>query len=280
MKAGLNVHLRAKHPVEVPQEEGMASPEPEVKSEVFVAPAGTPRSRRAQRKYAQEAPSPIDQIRTIPGGVTGAWAYYLDTRPYMGATIRDVLHLSPNGGVPDHPDTRMRARYGTNAELYRARAAQKGFKYVGQKLTTQAVRELVQIMERNRQEDIDFMLDEIDDADRQLSNGMHPEWYHVMRQRKAKAAARIAMLQQEWDPDALVAELDEISRAQRMASIDPNVLAVMREMVGEVNEKFATAVQHFARGKAKEDPELVGTAIRGGGGGGTEFTGRDFIDVE
>lgn len=239
-----------------------------------------PRSRRAQRKYAAATPTPMEQIRVMPGGVTGAWAYYLDTRPEAGATIRDILHLYPNGGIPDHADPRMRARYGTNAELYRARQARKGFKYIGQKLTTESVRELVALMERNRQEEIDFMLDEIDDADRQLGNGMHPEWYHVMRQRKAKAAQRIEMLQQEWDPEALVADLDEISRAQRMASIDPNVLAVMREMVGEVNGKFAEAVQHFSRGKAKEDPELAGVAVRGGGGGGSEFAGVDFVDVQ
>lgn len=246
-------------------------------AEVEEAVVAGPRSRRAQRKYAQETPSPIDQIRVMPGGVTGPWAYYL--RP-DGATIRDALILYPNGGVPDHPDPRMRARYGTNAEIYRARQERKGFKFLGSKLTTEGVRMLVDTMARNREEEINFMLDEIDDADRQLGNGMHPEWYHVMRQRKAKAAQRIELLQQQWEPEKLVEELNEISRAQRMASIDPNVLAVMREMVGEVNQKFADSVAHFSRGKAKEDPELAGVVVRGGGGGGTEFSGVDFVDVQ
>ena len=71
------------------------------------------------------------------------------------------------------------------------------------------------------------------------------------------------MLRAPWDPDALVLELNDIARAQRLANIDPNVLSVMREMIGEVNERTRELVKHFARGKAVQDPE-VAAATSGG----------------
>lgn len=200
-------------------------------------------SRRGRMRFSDPAPSALEQVPRLPQGVFGAWAYYL--RP-TGATIAEALVLSPNGGVPDSPDPKIRAKYGTNAEYYRSRQAANGLKYLGTKLTTEAMRELVAVMERSRGEEILYMKDVIADMDYRMSNGIDPRWHETFEKRKAKAQKRLEMLTADWDPDALVRELDEISRAQRLAAIDPNVLGVMREMVGEVNERMVSYFQSGA----------------------------------
>src|SRR3990167_9611524 len=128
------------------------------------------------------------------------------------------------------------------------------------------------------------MEDEIAESERQLNLTENPGWRDLYRKRKLAAQRRLDMLRMKFDPDALVAELEEISRAQRMATLDPNILTVMREMVGEVNDKFASYVAHFAKGKVSEvDPAFSGMKMRrerGGGEGGAEFSGAGFVDAD
>jgi len=226
-----------------------------------------PRSRKGRERRQIAVLSPLEQIRPLPAGTTGASAYYL--RP-GGATIRDVLIISPNGGIPENADPRMRARFGMNHELYRAKALQKGHVFLGTKLDQRAVRMIVEEMAKNRQEAIWEMEDEIDECDQVIQNSDKPDIRDLYKRRKAAATTRKATLEAKFDPDALVAELDEISRAQRLAGIDPNILAVMREMIGDVNEKM---VAHFS---APRDKHMV----RGGGQADTDFQGQDFIDAD
>mgnify|MGYP001596125551 CR=1 FL=1 len=71
---------------------------------------GQQRSERGKRRYTEAVLTPLEQIRMQPMNITGAWCYFI--RP-DGATIRDALFVSPNGGIPDMDDPRLRAKYGT-----------------------------------------------------------------------------------------------------------------------------------------------------------------------
>lgn len=244
-----------------------------------VAVAERPRSQRGQRMRAARVLTPLEQIRMTPQGNTNAFCYFL--RP-DGATIRDALVISPNGGVPDLPDERMRARYGTNAAEYRARGEAKGFKYLGSKLTPNAVRELIETMAANREDEMLFCQEEIEDCERTIANSDLPQIRDQAKRRRAQLKARIDTMLAPFDADALLEELSEIAQAQMLADTDPNILRVIRMVVGEANEKLVKAVQKFQAGKQSEaDPEMAGvprgTRVKSTG---DDFAGRDFIDAD
>lgn len=206
---------------------------------------------------------------------SGSWAYYL--RP-EGATIRDALILYPNGGIPDIADERLKARYGTNAEYYRNRQRQKGFEFVGPTLTESGVARLVEILADNRDDEIIFCEDEIANCADVIKNADRPEIRDQARKRKRLFEKRLDTIKQPFDPDALLAELKEIARAQMLASVDPNVLRVMRAMIGEVNAKTESMIAAFQSGKVAGEPSPA--RLRKGGGDATVFdaTGRSSIE--
>lgn len=217
---------------------------------------GQPRSERGRRRYEGRVVEPIDQIRMQPAGLKGAWCYAL--RP-EGATIPDALILVPNGGAPDDDP---KGRFGTNSAYFRERMQAKGHIYVGQKLTMQAVRQLVDILARNRQDEILFVEDEIANEQHTIENSDNPRDREIARRRKSQYQKRLEMLNQPFDPDALVAELDEIARAQRLSQIDPAILSVMKEYVGEQNEKIAMLAGRLNRRTAGPDPDMLSRPTR------------------
>lgn len=244
--------------------------------------AEAPRSKRGQRYREAQVLEPIDQIRMAPGGVTGTWAYYL--RP-DGATIRDALVLCPNGGIPDIEDTRLRDRYGTGAADFRQRELRKGHIFLGSKLTPEAVGRLVHSMAANREDELLWCQEQLQDADTDIANSDRPEVRDQARRRKRQLQKRIDTMLAPFDADALLAELQDIAHAQMLASVDPNVLKVMRALVGEVNEKLAASVARFTTGKVSDpDPDMVGVPRRRPGrppkNAGIDFQGVDIIDVE
>lgn len=247
-----------------------------------------PQSRRGQRFREQVVLDPIDQIRMTPGGVTGPWAYYL--RP-DGATIRDALVICPNGGVPDIEDARLRARYGTGSTDFRMKEQAKGHIFLGSKLTPEAVARLVQSMADNREDEILWCQEQIEEAERDVAQSDLPQVRDQARKRKRQLQRRIDTMLAPFDADKLLTELEEIAHAQMLASVDPNVLKVMRAMVGEVNEKLAKAVSRFTAGKQTSsvmtgagDDALVAEPVRRRGrkpkNAGLEFTGVASIDVD
>ena len=221
---------------------------------VAVAERSEPRSERGRARFREDILRPIDQIPIPPGSgsiqATGAWAYYL--RP-DGATISDALVLYPNGGVPDLDDPRMAARYGENHLYYRERQAQKGLEYIGQVLTEGGVERLVELLAQNRQDEILFCEDEIESCMATANSSDRPEIRDQAKKRKRQFEKRLAYLKQPLEPEALVAELKEIARAQQLSKVDPNVLRVMRSMIGEVNANMAEAIGKFQAGKAAPD---------------------------
>lgn len=252
-----------------------------------VAVAERPRSQRGQRLRGDRVLTPLDQIRMAPTGGTSAHAYYL--RP-DGATIRDALVISPNGGVPDIEDQRLRARYGANASHYRDLARAKGFEFLGEKLTPDGVRKLVNTLAKNREDELLFCQEEIEDCDQVIANSDLPQIRDQAKRRKVQFERRINTMLAPFDADALLEELEEIARAQMLANVDPNVMKVMRAMIGEVNERMAKAISRFTQGKQSGgivtgvgDDASMGAAPRGQksrGNSGADFSGSDFIDAD
>src|SRR5512146_944226 len=230
--------------------------------------------RRSRRHRDDAVLTPLEQIRRPPGSegveATGAWAYYLRED---GATIREALVLYPNGGVPDIDDLRMRDRYGTNASYYRERQARRGLRYVGQTLNEQAMRDLIAILEANREDEVLDLKEDIEDARDVSKNSDLPEVRSQAKKRIKQLQRRLEMIEAGFDPDELLAELNDIARAQQLAKVDPAVLRVMRSMIGEVNEKM---LSYFAQGKPVGDAPARGR--RGGGDRGAEFAGKDTIE--
>ena len=240
-----------------------------------------PRSQRGKRLYERQIVQPIDQIRMQPAGVTGAWAYYL--RP-DGATIREALVLYPNGGAPSRVDD-PKGKFGTNSSYFRDRQARKGFEYLGQRLDSTAVRKLVETIERNRPDYILFLEDMIAECDQVLENTDDPQKRDQARKRRGAFQSLLNEANAPFDADKMLAELDEIAQAQRMANVDPNVLMVMREMIGEANNRTLALVERFNRGR-QSDPEGAPTGgritrSRGMASQDSEaMAGQAFIDAD
>lgn len=203
--------------------------------------AERPQSVRGQLRRGMSIITPIDEIPTHGGG--GA-AYFL--RP-DGATIADILTVYPNGSQGEK-------KFSENSEYYISRQKAKGFEYVGSSLTPQAVKRIVEILASNREDEMLFLKEEIADADLALKNSDRPEVRDQQRRRKGQLTARLERVSAELDGDKLTAELEEIARAQRLAKVDPNILAVMREMVGDLNQKFIT---HFQKRLESGDGQTV-----------------------
>ena len=251
-----------------------------------------PRSQRSRDVARTQTMRPIDEIPVVgatPGAeATGAWAYYLRSDPGC-ATIHDIVHLFPNGGIPDLDNPRDRAAFGTNASEYREYYRLKGFEYVGQKLTEGAMERVVEIMQAARQEEVDWCLDQIDEAEEILKSGGTQQTIDHARLRRRKLQQRIQRLEQPFDPDALVAELKDIARAQMLASVDPNVLKVMKALIGEANDALTEKIAHFQRGATPDtvsDPDVPvdPKGLRPARGGrsqsrnGMDFEGESFLD--
>lgn len=214
---------------------------------------GKPYSRRGLRDkgLSNTDASPFQQVRRFRRHLTsndqaeGAYAYYL--RP-DGATISDVLIVCPNGGRPEIPpgtDQRTagrRRKLGTNAEYYRGRNAAKGFEYVGPKLTPEAIKRLVEILEENREDEIDFIDEKIAEAEELFKTSSDPAKRDLERDRISALNKRRMYLTQKLDVDAMVDELNRISRAHQLASLPPNVLQVMTAMIGEAEQKMVNAL--------------------------------------
>lgn len=176
--------------------------------------------------------SALDQMR--PSNVQGtpdksAGAYYL--RP-EGATIADALIYYPNGAQLSREDD-PKGRYSENASYYQERQRRKGFEYVGPTLTIAGAKRLVEILEANQGEEVERLEDEIALCEQTVKNTDRPDVRDHERRRKGQLQARLDRVRTPLDPDALVKQLEDIARAQRMASMPPQVLQVMREMLAE-----------------------------------------------
>lgn len=214
------------------------------------APPRTPISqRRARRNRRRSQPTALQQIRTYGReglASTGTWSYWL--RP-DGATIREVLVIYPNGGVPEIDDERMRERHGRNADYYRARMQRKGFEYVGPTLTPQGIRRLIEILEANKQDEIEFLQEELEQAQWDRQNRESPELKQQAQRRITQLEQRIEMIRQPVDGEKLVAELEDIRQAQNLAQLPPAVRRAMAALTDQMSENVKALAAQLARGR-------------------------------
>ena len=230
--------------------------------EVESAPTTEPvaRTERGRRRALRgvKTLTPLEQIRAVPnsgpGTLTGAWAYYINPQ---GATIRDALILCPNGGSPP-PTTPNYRRYAENAEYYQARQKRKGLEFVGSTLTPDGVRRLVQVLAANRDEEVLDLEDQIEECQRDIENSDRPDWRDNQRRRRDQLQRRLDAVTAPLDPDALIAELNEIARAQRMSKVSAETLAVMKEMLQEQSATFAAALSKFNTPTSRDADDAAG----------------------
>ncbi len=255
---GLQAHKRGAHPEPVI--------EPVLVAEAPVAAATSIRGQRRRRRD-QQMLSPLEQIRGRPVGdensrFNGAWAYYINPE---GATIRDALILYPNGAqLPRNEDTK--GRYSENAAYYQARQARKGLKYVGPTLTEPGVRLLVQTLQANKEDEILDLNEQIAECENDIKNSDRPEVRDNQRKRRAQLQRRLAHVEAPLDADELISELNSIARAQRMARVSPEVMIVMREMLGELDEKYSGMFQEaFAKFAVGPQPSEEVTGVSNNG---------------
>ena len=141
-------------------------------------------------------------------------------------------------------------KYAENSEYYRARQARKGLEYVGPNLTAEGVKRLVTILRTNQEEEILDLEDQIAECVQDISNSDRPDWRDNQKRRRDQLQQRLDYVRTPIDADALIAELNEIARAQRMSKVSPETLAVMREMLAEQGEKqsaaFTAALEKFS----------------------------------
>ena len=220
-----------------------------------------PRSQRGRREFQGDALTPLQQVRVIPSGrdpnfseVTNGWAYYI--RP-DGATIRDALITYPNGGIPEVDDAKKRAMHGRNAEYYRARQKLKGFEFIGPRLTVPGVKRLVEVIMSNREDEILYCEDEVANCEATIEGNDRPAVRDQARKRKLQFERRLTYLRQDIDPEAMVAELDAIAKAQELQSLDPKLARVLRSMVGERMADIEAKMAQLVRGGSDSAPKAA-----------------------
>lgn len=211
-------------------------------------------ARAIARRGTGKLLTPIEQIRpynvnSVPDKSAGA--YYL--RP-DGATIADVLIWYPNGAQHDR-EYDPNGKYSENAAYYQERQKRKGFEYVGPMLTVTGARRLVEILASNRDAEIERLEDEIALTTYTIENADRPEVRDQQRKRRGQFQARLERVLTPFDPDALVAQLTEIANAQEMANVPPQIMRVMRRMLGQMNDDLIARFQRSRR-TGEEDPAM------------------------
>lgn len=217
--------------------------------------ADTERLERARARSAGRSASqltPLEQIRPYnPNSVPdkSAGAYYL--RP-DGATISDTLIWYPNGAQHDR-EYDPQGKYSENAAYYQERQRRKGFEYVGPALTESGITRLIEIMERNKDAEVERLEDEILLADDSARTADRPEVRDQQRKRRARLQDRLKLVQTGiQDPAAVLAQLREIANAQEMASVPAQVMRVMRRMLGQQNDAL---IARFTRQQGIGEPD-------------------------
>ncbi|MCR4339631.1 MAG: hypothetical protein NUW01_07065 [Gemmatimonadaceae bacterium] len=248
---------------------------------VLDMPPVPPPSQRARYRRATDTVilKPLEQIRRAPQVVTCAGGYYLDPE---GATIRDALHYYPNGAGPEDFGPADQ-KFAVDYDRHRARQAAKGFKWLGATLNAGAVRELVKTIAANRPDEVKQTEYEIENCEHTIRHSVDATQRAVAQRRYEQFKRRLELLMAPIDADALIAELDAIAKAQRLAKIAPELRAVLMEMMDDSAQKLITQLGTRERvtdpelgispgPAAKHNPNWTGVSTSG-------FDGKDFVDV-
>lgn len=206
-----------------------------------------PRSKRglARRGFATRVPTPLEQIRPRPGGLTGGPAAYF-IRP-DGATIREALIIYPNGAPVISRNGRDRA----NSVYNRNRQEQKGYIYIGPTLSEDGVKQLVEVIARNRDDYILDLEEQIRDTEADIEESDRPEVRDNQRKRRVQLIKQLEIAKQPLDADKMYQELKEIAQAQKLASVAPGLREVIASIAGDVaNQKLLALADSMRGGKS------------------------------
>ena len=202
-------------------------------------------SRRgmARRGFDTQLPTPLEQIRSRPGWLIGGpAAYFINPK---GATIREIILIRPNGA----PMLRNGSDIAISMGIQKIMAA-RGYEYVGPMITTAGAHRLVEIMEANR---VDYTLDlkeQIADVNKDIDNSDRPEVRDNQRTRKIQLMRLLAQTEQPFDADALVKEMEDIVKAQKLAALDPAIREAISAFVDtETDRKVSLMVEKLTGGK-------------------------------
>lgn len=209
---------------------------------------GPERSKRGQALigYGSDMPDVLQQVDPHPGG---PWAYYI--RP-DGATVTEALTRYPNGANTGRHS-------GRNADYYRNRMAKKGFEYIGPTLTSEGIRNLIKVIEKNRPDYILFLKEEIEKTrhDTAEGSGLPQDKLTQQFRRAGQLRGQLALAEAPIDPDKVVKELEEVAQAQKLAQSFTG--AQFEVLKGMMDERLTTMAKRFVPA-ATADTKLEPTA--------------------
>lgn len=199
-------------------------------------PDGSPviRSKRgSERRLGSKDPTPLEEIRPRPGGMRGGPAAYF-IRP-DGASVREALIIYPNGAPVFDSQGRDRA----NSESVQARQARRGRTYIGPQLTFDGVRKLVEVVNGNKEDYILDLREQIADAEYTNKTSDDPQLKQQARRRVEQLSRNLRVALRDIDPDAIVSELEDILKAQKLAALTPSMREAITMIAGEeISEKM------------------------------------------
>lgn len=173
------------------------------------------RSKRGKRRLnLDRPPDPMDEVAERPGGARGGPAAYF-IRP-DGATISEALIVRPDGA----PLLRNGVDRG-NSRYVQDRMKDRGYEYIGPSLTPKGVRRLAEVIASNRQDYILFLNEEMDATEVTIREADKPEVRDQARTRLAQLKRQEQFYAKPLDVDQMLAELDDILKAQKLAALSP-----------------------------------------------------------
>ena len=199
----------------------------------------------ARRGFSEQVATPLELIRPRPGGLIGGpAAYYINPR---GATIREVLIISPNGAPMIH-----NGRDRGNSDMYQTTMRARGFEYIGPLLTEEGVARLVEVIEANL---FDYTLDlkeQIFDVELDIENSDRPEQRDGQRKRRIQLVRLLEQAQKPLDGPRMVAEYLDVVKAQKLAAIPADIrqaVILMGGTAAETDKKISAMVDQLTGGK-------------------------------
>jgi len=108
-----------------------------------------------------------------------------------------------------------------NSALYQSRQAAKGFEYIGPSLTPSGVKRLAEVIAGERQDYILYLEEEITSAEQTIREADKPEVRDQARTRRGQLTRQQNFYAKPLDIDGMIAELDDMMKAQKLAALSP-----------------------------------------------------------
>ncbi len=193
---------------------------------------------------------------------TSPYCYWLDPD---GGTMREAVRFDPNGAKPDEG---CEAKYTESWQIFKEMGEDKGWTRLGHQLQKESIKLIVETLEKNRPIEKEVMEHFRDVAAYEVTNGTNERARAIAQKSVTTYGKLIEQLEMPIDADFMISELNEISRAQRMAALSPDMRAAIREMIDVEVGSSEARVREMAMSLAGPEESAD-----------KELTGPDFIDV-